>query len=253
MGTGQVGPAYQSEESEGRRGGGERKVAALRRELEELRSRMDNLGTELVVRSGEGSQLEWRSAVEKVEARVRGVEEMVESNSQRVERVEEMCRAKSEVDEEEGSSSSSSSSSSATVMGIREELRRVEARLEEREQESRKYFLIITKLRRTRRLILIFQIFSMIIKIYNRLERPAHVIGLVTKFFTEQLKVSETKNLLMTMKMTLTRGKVMMIMMVMVMMDKVDGVDVEEAYRVDGDTRPQDVRVRLVFSSSSSS
>ena len=57
-----------------------------------------------------------------------------------------------------------------------------------------------------------------------------------------------------TMKMTLTRGLVMMIMMVMVMMIyKVDGVDVEEAYRVDGDTRPQDVRVRLAFSSSSSS
>ena len=62
-----MGPAYQSEESEGRRGGGERKVAALRRELEELRSRMDNLPTELVVR-GEGAQMEWRSAVEKVEA-----------------------------------------------------------------------------------------------------------------------------------------------------------------------------------------
>ena len=35
--------------------------------------------------------------------------------------------------------------------------------------------------------------------------------------------------------------------------DKVDGVEVEEAYRVDGDTRPQDVRVRLVLSSSLSS
>ena len=33
--------------------------------------------------------------------------------------------------------------------------------------------------------------------------------------------------------------------------DKVDGVEVEEAYRVDGDTRPQDVRVRLALSSSS--
>lgn len=149
MGTGQVGPAYQSEESEGRRGGGERKVAALRRELEELRSRMDNLPTELVVR-GEGAQMEWRSAVEKVEARVIRVEELVESNSQRVERAVEMCTAKAE--EEEGLTSSSSSSS-ATVMGIREELRRVEAKMEEREQEARKYFLLITKLRRTRRLI----------------------------------------------------------------------------------------------------
>ena len=35
--------------------------------------------------------------------------------------------------------------------------------------------------------------------------------------------------------------------------DKVEGVEVEEAYRVDGDTRPQDVRVRLALSSSSSS
>ena len=33
--------------------------------------------------------------------------------------------------------------------------------------------------------------------------------------------------------------------------DKVEGVEVEEAYRVDGDTRPQDVRVRLALSSSS--
>ena len=148
MGTGQVGPAYQSEESEGRRGGGERKVAALRRELEELRSRLDSFGTEIVVRGGEGtaSQLEWRSAVEKVEARVRGVEERVERNSEQV----EMCRAKGEAAEEEGSSRSSSS---AIVMGMREELRRVEAKMEEREQEARKYFLLITKLRRTRRLI----------------------------------------------------------------------------------------------------
>ena len=141
-----MGPAYQSEESEGRRGGG--KVAALRRELEELRDRMDTFATsELVVR-GEGTGVEWRSAVEKVEARLRGVEERVESNSQQVERAVEMCRAKSE--EEEGSSSSSSS---AAVMGIREELRRVKAKMEEREQEARKYFLIITKLRRTRRLV----------------------------------------------------------------------------------------------------
>ena len=29
--------------------------------------------------------------------------------------------------------------------------------------------------------------------------------------------------------------------------DKVEGVEVEEAYRVDGDTRPQDVRVRLAL------
>ena len=149
MGTGQVGPAYQSEESEGRRG--ERKVAALRRELEELRSRMDTFNTELVVRGeGTASQLEWRSAVEKVEARLRGVEERVESNSEQVERAVEMCRAKGEAAEEEGSRSRSSS---ATVMGIREELRRVEAKMEEREQETRKYFLLITKLRRTRRLI----------------------------------------------------------------------------------------------------
>ena len=35
--------------------------------------------------------------------------------------------------------------------------------------------------------------------------------------------------------------------------DKVDGLEVEEAYRVEGDTRPQDVRVRLVLSSSLSS
>ena len=149
VGTGQVGPAYQSEESEGRRG--ERKVAALRRELEELRSRMDTFNTELAVRGeGTASQLEWRSAVEKVEARLRGVEERVESNSEQVERAVEMCRAKGEaVEEEEGSSSRSS----ATVMGIREELRRVEAKMEEREQETRKYFLLITKLRRTRRLI----------------------------------------------------------------------------------------------------
>ena len=138
-----MGPAYQSEESEGRRGGG--KVAALRRELEELRDRMDTFATsELVVR-GEGTGVEWRSAVEKVEARLRGVEERVESNSQQVERAVEMCRAKSE--------GGSSSSSSATVMGIREELRRVKAKMEEREQEARKYFLIITKLRRTRRLV----------------------------------------------------------------------------------------------------
>ena len=151
MGTGQVGPAYQSEESEGRRG--ERKVAALRRELEELRSRMDTFSTELVVRGeGTASQLEWRSAVEKVEARLRGVEERVESNSEQVERAVEMCRAKGEAAEEE-EGSRRSSSSSATVMGIREELRRVEAKMEEREQETRKYFLLITKLRRTRRLI----------------------------------------------------------------------------------------------------
>ena len=88
--------------------------------------------------------------MEKVEARLRGVEERVESNSEQVERAVEMCRAKGEaVEEEEGSSSRSS----ATVMGIREELRRVEAKMEEREQETRKYFLLITKLRRTRRLI----------------------------------------------------------------------------------------------------
>ena len=81
MGTGQVGPAYQSEESEGRRG--ERKVAALRRELEELRSRMDTFNSELVVRGeGTASQLEWRSAVEKVEARLRGVEERVEGKEE---------------------------------------------------------------------------------------------------------------------------------------------------------------------------
>ena len=146
-----MGPAYQSEESEGRRGGGERKVAALRRELEELRGRMDTFNTEIVVRGeGTASQMEWRSAVEKVEARVRGVEERVERNSEQVERAVEMCRAKGEGAEEEGSSRSSSS---ATVMGIREELRRVEAKMEEREQEARKYFLLITKLRRTRRLI----------------------------------------------------------------------------------------------------
>ena len=150
MGTGQVGPAYQSEESEGRRG--ERKVAALRRELEELRSRMDTFNSELVVRGeGTASQLEWRSAVGKVEARLRGVEERVESNSEQVERAVEMCRAKGEAAEEE--EGSRSRSSSATVMGIREELRRVEAKMEEREQETRKYFLLITKLRRTRRLI----------------------------------------------------------------------------------------------------
>ena len=123
-------------------------MAALRRELEELRTRMDTFNTELVVRGeGTASQLEWRSAVEKVEARLRGVEERVESNSEQVERAVEMCRAKGE------GGSSRSSSSSATVMGIREELRRVEAKMEEREQETRKYFLLITKLRRTRRLI----------------------------------------------------------------------------------------------------
>ena len=120
---------------------------ALRRELEELRSRMDNLPTEqMVAVRGEGTQVEWRSAVEKVEERVRGVEERVERNSEQV----EMCRAKGEAAEEEGSSRSSSS---AIVMGMREELRRVEAKMEEREQEARKYFLLITKLRRTRRLI----------------------------------------------------------------------------------------------------
>ena len=41
-------------------------------------------------------------------------------------------------------------------------------------------------------------------------------------------------------------------MIMMVMIDKVDGVEVEEAYRVDGDTRPQDVRVRLALISLSS-
>ena len=141
----------------------------LRRELEELRSRMDNLPTEQLVVRGEGSQVEWRSAVEKVEERVRVVEERVESNSQRVERAVEMCTAKAEG--EEGLSSSSSSSSSATVMGIREELRRVEAKMEEREQEARKYFLLITKLRRTRRLVKLAsnpsQSPSSIMKIYS--------------------------------------------------------------------------------------
>ena len=85
---------------------------ALRRELEELRSRMDNLPTEQLAVRGEGTQVEWRSAVEKVEERVRGVEERVESNSQRVERAVEMCTAKAEGEEGLSSSSSSSSSSS---------------------------------------------------------------------------------------------------------------------------------------------
>ena len=55
-------------------------MAALRSELEELRDRMDTLATsELVVR-GEGTGVEWRSAVQKVEVRLRGVEERVEIN-----------------------------------------------------------------------------------------------------------------------------------------------------------------------------
>ena len=55
-------------------------MASLRRELEELRSRMDNLGTDLVVHGeAAGSQVEWRSTLEKVEERVRGVEERVET------------------------------------------------------------------------------------------------------------------------------------------------------------------------------
>ena len=121
-----------------------------------MRGRVDNFGTEVVVRGGgAGSQLEWRGAIEEVEERVRAVEEMVESNTEKVERAIEMCRAKGEsADQEEVLSSRSSSS--ATVLGIREELRRVEAKMEEREQEARKYFLLITKLRRTRRWFLAF-------------------------------------------------------------------------------------------------
>ena len=119
-----------------------------------MRGRVDNFGTEVVVRGGgAGSQLEWRGAIEEVEERVRAVEEMVESNTEKVERAIEMCRAKGESADQ----GEVLSSSSATVLGIREELRRVEAKMEEREQEARKYFLLITKLRRTRRWF--FQIF----------------------------------------------------------------------------------------------
>ena len=121
-----------------------------------MRGRVDNFGTEVVVRGGgAGSQLEWRGAIEEVEERVRAVEEMVESNTEKVERAIEMCRAKGE-SADQGEVLSSRSSSSATVLGIREELRRVEAKMEEREQEARKYFLLITKLRRTRRWFLAF-------------------------------------------------------------------------------------------------
>ena len=121
-------------------------MASLRKELEELRSRMDNLGTDLVVHGeAAGSQVEWRSTLEKVEERVRGVEERVETNSQQVERALEMCKAKGEA------VGGGSSSSSATVMALREELRKVEAKMQKREVEARKYFLLITKLRRTRR------------------------------------------------------------------------------------------------------
>ena len=121
-------------------------MASLRRELEELRSRMDNLGTDLVVHNeAAGSQVEWRSTVEKGEERVREVEEKVETNSQQVERAVEMCKDKGEA------VGGGSSSSSVTVMALREELRKVEAKMEEREVEARKYFLLITKLRRTRR------------------------------------------------------------------------------------------------------
>ena len=122
-----------------------------------MRGRVDNFGTEVVVRGGgAGSQLEWRGAIEEVEERVRAVEEMVESNTEKVERAVEMCTAKGESADQEEVLSSSRSSSSATVLGIREELRRVEAKMEEREQEARKYFLLITKLRRTRRWVLAF-------------------------------------------------------------------------------------------------
>jgi hypothetical protein len=82
----------------------------------------------------------------------------------------------------------------ATALG--EEVRAVRARQEAMEREARKYFLLITKLRRTR-----------------RLERPGHVVALVGKFLSEQLEV--------------------------------EGVEVEEAYRVEGAARPQDIRVKF--------
>ena len=55
--------------------------------------------------------------------------------------------------------------------------------------------------------------------------------------------------MVMVMVMVMVIVIVIVMVMVMVMVDKVDGVAVEEAYRVDGETRPQDVRVRLAFRS----
>ena len=121
---------------------------------------------------------DWRGGLEACEARVDRVEDGVEENR----RLVEECR-------EEGRRVG------GKLGELRGEVRKVEERQEESEQEARKYFLLMTKIRRTR-----------------RLERPSHVLGLVTKFLLDKLEISD--------------------------------MVVEEAYRV-GDGRPQDIRVKF--------
>ena len=97
-----------------------------------------------------------------------------------------------------------------------------------------------------------------------RLERPAHVIGLVQKFLSEKLKVWAMVTFLLVIVIVLldkmdvsgdgdvvTNDNDGQSLCPIMMMAKVDEVDIEEAYRVEGDTRPQDVRIRLTLELSS--
>ena len=122
---------------------------------------------------------EWTSSIAVVEGRLGGMEELIESSSSG------MKRCKKETKRLDSS-----------VVKLQEELGKVHRRLEKSEKEARKYFLLFTKVRRTR-----------------RLERPGHIIALVNRFLTDNLKVED--------------------------------VEVEEAYRVEGDSRPQDIRVKF--------
>ena len=102
-----------------------------------------------LVQGNSVSPSHWESRVERVEEGVRG-------NTRRL----EMCQEEAGVMEE--------------AMGsLREELRRVQEKQEKSEQAARKYFLLVTKQPKTR-----------------RLERPGHVMALVRKFLEEKLEVA---------------------------------------------------------------